>query len=76
MSNLAQKRVVNTPVKENKESKQNKPTNVVQIKLFSIITVWIAFVIGYFALSSGSETFMWIALGLIALTSGFLYMKN
>lgn len=74
MSNLAEKRVVETPVKE--ESKQSKPNNVVQIKLFSIITVWIAFVVGYFALSSGSETFMWVALGLIGLTSGFLYMKN
>ena len=56
--------------------RKSKPNNVVQIKLFSIITVWIAFVVGYFALSSGNETFMWVALGLIAATSGYLYMKN
>jgi len=74
MSNLAEKRVVEQPVQEVK--KETKPNNAIQIKLFSIITVWIAFVVGYFALSSGSETFMWAALGLIALTSGFLYMKN
>ena len=73
MSNLAKKRDVEAPVKQSKES---KPNNVVQIKLFSIITVWIAFVVGYFALSSGNETFMWAALGLIAVTSGYLYMKN
>lgn len=67
---VAKKSVEEAPVKEAKKDP------VVQKKLYSIVLVWIAFVILYFAVSSGNETFMWAALGLMAITSGFLYLKN
>ena len=71
MSELAQKKVEQAPVTEVK-----KADNVVQRKLVSIVFVAIAFVILYFAVSSGNETFMWAALGIMALSQVVMYMRN
>jgi len=54
----------------------SKKDNVVQKKLFSIILVWIAFVILYFMLQSGNETMMWVGLAVMAVSNAFLYMYN
>lgn len=50
--------------------------NVVQKKLFSIILVWIAFVVLYLMLRTGNEMFMWVGLGIMAVTNGVLFMYN
>lgn len=71
--NLAEKLVEQAPIEE---VKQPKPSNPAKMKLVSIVSVWIAFVILYMAITSGNETFMWAALGLVGATSGFLYLKN
>lgn len=54
----------------------SKQENVVQKKLFSIVLVWVAFVILYFLLKSGNETMTWVGLGLMAVASGVLYLNN
>ena len=71
MSELAQKKIEQAPASEVK-----KADNVTQKKLVSVIFVAICFVVLYFAISSGSETFMWGALGLTALSQVIMYMRN
>lgn len=71
---LAKKIVEQTPpVQEVKTSQTDRAT---QMKLFSIISVWIAFVVMYLVVSSGNETYMLAGLGFLGLTTGFLYLKN
>ena len=74
MSNLAEKRVEKHLLR-----KLRKKLSLIMLYKLNCLVLsrfGIAFVVGYFALSSGNETFMWAALGLIAVTSGYLYMKN
>ncbi|RKD25825.1 hypothetical protein BEP19_02500 [Ammoniphilus oxalaticus] len=47
-----------------------------QLKVLSLIFMFIMFTISFFALKSGNETFMWIALGLMVASAGFLYARN
>lgn len=66
-------------VQKNEEIESEKVRQeeiVVQRKLYSIISVWISFVILYFAVNSGSEAFMLAGLALTAATSFYLYAKN
>lgn len=70
---LAEKNYEEVPVQEVKET---KPANPAKMKLVSIVSVWISFVVLYFSVISGNETFMWSALGLLTACTGFLYVKN
>jgi len=70
MSELAQKKVEQAPAAEVKKA------NVIGQKLFSVILNAIAFVVLYFAVTSGSETFMWGALGFTVLAQVVLYIRN
>jgi len=70
MSEVAQKKVDQAPAAEVKKA------NVIGQKLFSVILNAIAFVVLYFAVTSGSETFMWGALGFASLALIVLYMRN
>lgn len=54
----------------------SKNDNVVQKKLFSIILVWIAFVVLYLMLRTGNEMLMWAGLGIMAVSNAVLYMNN
>lgn len=54
----------------------SKNDNVVQQKLFSIVLVWIAFVVLYLTIKSGNDMFMWLGLGFMAVANGVLYLKN
>ncbi|RKD23960.1 hypothetical protein BEP19_05940 [Ammoniphilus oxalaticus] len=58
------------------ETAERKKDRVVQQKLMSVIFIWVAFVVLYLAVSSGSETFMWAGLGMTILASGLLYVRN
>jgi len=71
MSEVAQKKVDQAPAAEVK-----KANNVLAQKLFSVILNAIAFVVLYIAVGSGSETFMWGALGFASLALIVLYMRN
>lgn len=71
MSQLAQKKVEQAPAAEIK-----KADTVVQKKLFSVILNVIAFVVLYLAVSSGSETFMWGALGYTVIAQLVLFLRN
>lgn len=72
MAELSQKKHEEAPVTEIKQ----KTDKTAQLKLLSLIFVFIMFVVSYFALKSGSETFMWVSLALTTVASLFLYARN
>ena len=72
MAELTQKKYEEAPATEPKQSADKKA----QLKLLSLIFMFIMFVVSYFALNSGSEGFMWISLALTVVASIFLYARN
>lgn len=74
MAQLAQRKYEEAPVTETK--KKTEADKKSQMKVLSLVLMFIMFTISYFALKSGSETFMWVALGLMIASSGFLFAKN
>ena len=70
MSEVAQKKIEQAPVAEVKKK------DVTGQKLFSVILNVIAFVVLYYAVGSGNETFMWGGLGFSVLALIVLYMRN
>lgn len=72
MSEVAQKKVEQSPAAEVKKTKAD---NVIGRKLASVIFVMIAFVLVYFSLGTGSETMMWAGLGVVVLSQILMYMR-
>lgn len=59
-----------------KPVEKNKTDNVVVKKLYSILSVWAAFVILYLAVNSGNDKFIAAGLGITILSTLYLYSKN
>lgn len=52
-----------------------KKDNVLQMKIISVLSVAVAFVILYLALRSGNDTATWAGLAVMAVSNIILYMN-